>query len=203
MKDITAFVMAGGRSVRMAKDKAFLEFRGQSLLQRAMRIASAVTADVRIVGSLQKFGAFGDVVEDIYAGQGPLGGIHAALRSTKTDLNLIFALDMPFMESKFLSVMFDMARQCSVIVTVPMAENRLQPLCAIYRREFADVAEPALRSGKPRVDSLFAGIATRVIEEQEIIEDGFPRTMFRNLNTPEEFKQATRAIRSSNRPYDR
>lgn len=202
MNDITAFVMAGGHSVRMGKDKALLQFEGKSLLQRTLDIVSAVTADVRIVGSVKHLAAFGDVVEDIYAGQGPLGGIHAALHGSKTALNLILAVDMPFVESRFLSFMLAMARQYSALVTVPLAGNRLQPLCAVYCPEFADIAESALRSGKNKIDLLFAGIQTRVIEEQEIVENGFSPAMFKNLNTPEEFEQANRTI-FANKKYDR
>ncbi|GAC1429389.1 MAG: molybdenum cofactor guanylyltransferase [Terriglobales bacterium] len=181
----------------MGKDKALLQFEGKSLLQRTVDIVSAVTADVRIVGSVKHFAAFGDVVEDIYPGQGPLGGIHAALHSSKTALNLILAVDMPFVESRFLSFMLATARQCSALVTVPLAGNRLQPLCAVYRPEFGAIAESALRSGKNKIDSLFAGIQTRIIEEQEIIENGFSPAMFKNLNTPEEFEQAKTAIFAS------
>ena len=34
--DVTAFVLAGGKSIRMGKDKAFLEFKGRILLARAL-----------------------------------------------------------------------------------------------------------------------------------------------------------------------
>ena len=53
--DVTAFVLAGGKSTRMGKDKAFLEFKGRILLARALELAAGVAKDVRIVGDPSKF----------------------------------------------------------------------------------------------------------------------------------------------------
>src|SRR5690242_14390814 len=88
-QNLTAFILAGGKSTRMGADKAFVPLEGRPLLARAIELAGAVTSDVRIVGSAEKFGSFGPVVEDQFRDCGPLGGIHAALRSSSTDLNLI------------------------------------------------------------------------------------------------------------------
>jgi molybdopterin-guanine dinucleotide biosynthesis protein A len=52
------------------------------------------------------------------------------------------------------------------------------------------VAEQSLRDGKNKVDSLFAGVPTCVIDEKELEQAGFSVEMFRNLNTPEEFETA-------------
>ncbi len=52
------------------------------------------------------------------------------------------------------------------------------------------MAEPSLREGKNKIDSLFAKVTTCMIEESELVRAGFPVEMFRNLNTPEEFETA-------------
>ena len=78
---VTAFVLAGGKSTRMRADKAFVSLDGRTLLARALDIARCVTQDVRIVGDPHKFATFGPTVEDVFPNCGPLGGIHAALRS--------------------------------------------------------------------------------------------------------------------------
>jgi molybdopterin-guanine dinucleotide biosynthesis protein A len=66
----------------------------------------------------------------------------------------------------------------------------LQPLCAIYQRKFAEVAEQSLREGKNKIDLLFANVDTRVLEEDELVRAGFSVAMFRNVNTPEELEKA-------------
>ncbi|HEV7551393.1 MAG TPA: molybdenum cofactor guanylyltransferase [Candidatus Angelobacter sp.] len=190
---VTGFVLAGGKSSRMGSDKAFLQLGGETLLSRALRTAGAVTQEVKIVGGAEKFASFGLVIEDLYRDRGPLGGIHAALVASDTDLNLMLAVDLPFVESKFLEYMISQAQESAATVTIPRAGGGLQPLCAVYRRGFVEVAEPSLRESRNKIDALFEQVETRLIEEDELTGAGFSPEMFKNLNTPEELKKATRS----------
>ena len=192
---VTAFILAGGKSSRMGADKAFLQLGDETLLARALKLAGAVAGDVRIVGEARNFSGFGRVVEDVYRDRGPLGGIHAALSSSVTELSLMLAVDLPFVGPKFLEYVLLRARESGATVTVPRANSGLQPLCAAYRGGFAAVAEESLREGKNKIDSLFARVETCVIEEKELVRAGFSVEMFRNLNTPEEFEVA-KGVRS-------
>jgi len=187
---ITGFVLAGGESTRMGSDKAFLQFGGETLLARSLKLAGAVCAEVRIVGSAARFAGHGTVVEDIFPKRGPLGGIHAALAASSTDLNLLLAVDLPLIEVRFLEYLVARARQCDALVTVPRASGGWQPLCAVYRKAFAQTAEAALRQGKNKIDALFASVKTEVISEDELARAAFSPTMFRNLNTPKDWEWA-------------
>ena len=187
---VTAFVLAGGKSSRMGSDKAFLQFGDGTLLLRALRLASTVAGEVRIVGDAKKFAAFGRVVEDVYRDRGPLGGIHAGLASSATEFNLVLAIDVPFVSQELLRYLLMQARESEAIVTVPRAARGLQPLCGVYRRSFAKVAEQALREGRNKIDELFGKVETRVVAESELAEAGFSVEMFQNLNTPEEWEKA-------------
>jgi molybdopterin-guanine dinucleotide biosynthesis protein A len=186
----TAFVLAGGKSTRMGSDKAFVHLGDETLLSKALKLAASVAGEVLIVGDAKKFAAFGRVVEDVYRDRGPLGGIHVALSSSMTELNLMLAVDLPFVVPKFLEYLLLRARESGSMVTVPRAGGWLQPLCAIYQRGFAEVAEQSLRDGKNKIDRLFAKIETRVIEEDELMRAGFSAEMFRNVNTPAELEMA-------------
>ena len=189
-KTITGFVLAGGESTRMGSDKAFLQLGDETLLARSLRLASAVCAEVRIVGSAVRFGAYGTVVEDIFLQRGPLGGIHAALSRSRTDLNLMLAVDLPFIEVRFLEYLVARARRCDALVTVPRAGGSWQPLCAVYRRAFAQTAEAALAQARNKIDALFAPVKIEVLDEDELALAAFPPAMFRNLNTPEDWEWA-------------
>jgi molybdopterin-guanine dinucleotide biosynthesis protein A len=193
--DVSAFILAGGKSTRMGTDKAFVLLGGRNsdtLLARALEVARAVTSEVRIVGDPAKFAAFAPVVEDIFRDCGPLGGIHAALRSSATDLNLILAVDVPFVSPALLQFLIERARgSTSATVTLAQAGGGWQPLCAVYRRAFADVAEKALQAGSYKIDTLFAAPSTKLITAEDLSNAGFSPEMFRNLNTPKELAEAT------------
>lgn len=190
---VTAFILAGGKSTRMGRDKAFVALEGRTLLARVLELARSVAPDVRIVGDSQKFAAFAPVVEDVFPDCGPLGGIHAALRASSTELNLILAVDVPFVSVTFLDYLIGRAQGASGVVTVARSGGGWQPLCAVYRREFADAAEGALRTGRYKIDALFDTVRVLAIEEAELVEEGFSPGLFRNLNTKAEV-EAARAL---------
>jgi molybdenum cofactor guanylyltransferase len=193
MGDRAAFVLAGGQSTRMGADKAFVQLEGRTLLAHALALAKSVSSDVRIVGSPEKFAAFGEVIEDEFPQHGPLAGIHAALRRSSSALNLMLAVDMPFVEVPFLEYLFqEAARHESAIVTIPRAAGAWQTLCAVYRKPFANLAEQALRQGKNKIDPLFRDIEMRIVDQHELTQQNFSPEMFRNLNTLEELKQASK-----------
>ena len=192
--ELTGFILAGGKSTRMGMDKAFLEFEGRTLLRRALDLVRSVTPEVRIVGDRGKFASFGLVVEDVFPNCGPLGGIHAALRSSATDLNFMMAVDTPFVSLAFLQYLIGEARKTDdARVVVPRSAGQWQPLCAIYRREFADRAERALVAGRNKIDLLFDEVETRLIDEEELDRAGFSGSIFRNLNTRDELDAERRA----------
>ncbi len=188
--ELAAYVLAGGKSTRMGADKAFLELGGTTLLARALDLARSVAHGACIVGDPQKFGAFAPAVEDVFHDQGPLAGIHAALQASSAELNLVLAVDLPFVEAKFLKYLAAQARATPAVVTVPRAAGGWQPLCAVYRRSFAEVAERSLRAGRNKIDRLFAEVETRALEETDLSRLGFSAEMFRNLNTREELARA-------------
>ncbi|HKV82712.1 MAG TPA: molybdenum cofactor guanylyltransferase, partial [Candidatus Sulfotelmatobacter sp.] len=154
--DLSAFILAGGKSTRMGTDKAFVLLDGRTLLSRMLDLARQLTSNVHIIGDPAKFAPFSPTIEDIFPGCGPLGGIHTALRSSCTDLNLILAVDVPFVSLALLDYITSRATSSDANVTLARAAGGFQPLCAVYRRSFADAAENALRAGHYKIDTLFA-----------------------------------------------
>ena len=170
----------------MGADKAFLDFGGQTLLDRALTATGGVCGRVAIVGDPARFVKYESVVADIFSGCGPLAGIHAALVHSSAELNLMLAVDMPFVSAELLLFLFTAAENTDAVVTVPRTRKGLQPLCAVYRREFCTAAEQALRAGKYKIDAAFSAVAVRVIEECELVAAGFSERSFFNVNTPQD-----------------
>jgi molybdopterin-guanine dinucleotide biosynthesis protein A len=211
------FVLAGGQSSRMGANKAFLEFNSQTLLDRALDVMKEACGSAAIVGDPAVFSGFGPVVADIFRGCGPLGGIHAALimdsmpgqfspgqsspgqtspagksfaRQSFTKLNAMLAVDMPFVTAGLIGFLFGLAEESGAVVTVPRIGNGLQPLCAIYRREFAVAAERSLRAGLYKIGAVFEDLPLRIVEEAELSAAGFSAEHFLNVNTPDEWRAA-------------
>jgi molybdenum cofactor guanylyltransferase len=163
-ESLFGFVLAGGKSVRMGTDKAALALRGRTLLEHALEILRTLASEVAILGSKQLYGSYGvPVIEDIFAGCGPLGGIHAALTfvaeksksvaatttgSSEAPLALIIAVDTPFLDPQFLAHLTGRGRESRAVVTTPEIAGYTQPLCAVYSLDFLPIAERALKTGQ-------------------------------------------------------
>ena len=154
----------------MGQDKAFLRLGGCTLLERALELVRGLAGNAWIVGNKGKFAAFGPVVEDLYPGMGPLGGIHAALTKTSTDLNLMIAVDLPFVQAGF-----------PELSDCPGPRNRSRGRGAKSRRRpativcslpprFAEAAERSLRAGKTRSTVCLPNSQTRVIDQEELMQ---------------------------------
>ena len=185
-------MLAGGKSTRMNSDKPLLRLAGHPLLEIATRKALAVSDAVFIVGPRSKFGP--EAIEDVFPDCGPLGGIHAALAGSRAELNLMLAVDLPFMEIEFLRYLRREAELSYAIVTVPRMDSGWQPLCAIYRSGFLNSAEEALRAGHNKIDALFNQLPLRIVDQAELQKAGFTPAMFDNLNTPEDLARAERRL---------
>src|SRR5438067_6503339 len=200
MEQVTAFVLAGGRSARMGRDKSSLLLGNRTLLARAIEIAHAAGDGVFVVGrrtDLEAAAAHArvSIVEDEFAGQGPLAGIHAALKASSTDLNFILAVDMPFVTPALVQYLVQRAARTDALIVVPQTGEHLHPLSAVYRRAFAVIAEKALAAGKNKIDSFFSSAVADFVTEDELTSAGFNVSMFENVNSPEDFARAEARLR--------
>jgi len=205
---VSAFVLAGGESSRMGRDKALLVLpTGETLLDRALRLAKTVSDEVKLVAPSSRYSEIVDVpvVEDVYPACGPLAGIHASLSASETELNLVLAVDCPLVTPELLQFLVRVAAATDKLATVPRVAGHLHNVCAVYRREFAKIAEKVLagsavqhavaggtgRRRGTRVDRLFTEVPTRIVDEDELRRAGFGPELFANVNTPAEFAALT------------
>jgi molybdopterin-guanine dinucleotide biosynthesis protein A len=172
----------------MGTDKALLQVGDVNLLQLALAKARKAAPTTVIVGSHERYEQYGQVIEDIIPGCGPLSGIHAALTTTQSELNLILSVDMPLISADFLRWLLQQAKSCDDLAIVPQAHGRTQPLCSVFRRAAQIEVERALRAEEYRVDRLFSLLPTRVISETGWRDAGFSSEIFRNVNTLAEFE---------------
>jgi molybdopterin-guanine dinucleotide biosynthesis protein A len=174
----------------MGSDKALLSLASKPLIVHAIEVAREAVPDVKIVGDPLKFAAFGPVINDVYPDRGPLGGIHAVLANSQAELNLILAVDTPFIPAQFVKYLLARAESSGATVTVPSLAGYFQPLCGVYCKPFLSVADRALSLGKNKIDQLFREVTLCMISEKEVIANGFDASIFRNLNTREEWHGA-------------
>jgi molybdopterin-guanine dinucleotide biosynthesis protein A len=102
MEPIGGYVLAGGRSTRMGRDKAMLILDGKPLVEHAVKKLKRLCAKVTILSNDAGLATYAPILADNVGGYGPLGGIEAALASSEHEWNLILPVDMPFLPTRLL-----------------------------------------------------------------------------------------------------
>src|SRR5436305_14932538 len=108
------WVLVGGKSSRMGRDKALLEdASGEPLALRLAALRRGVCGEVALIGDPSKYADLGlRVFPDNFADAGPLAGIEAALRVTSAEWNLIVACDMPALDPAIFEQLFAAGGDC-------------------------------------------------------------------------------------------
>ncbi|HUY80544.1 MAG TPA: molybdenum cofactor guanylyltransferase [Acidobacteriaceae bacterium] len=200
---MNAFVLAGGASSRMGRDKALLPLNGRPLIEHALDKLLALGFTPRIVGSRPDLASFAPVVPDNFPGSGPLGGIEAALAASNTQQNLFLAVDLPLLPVSFLRWLIDRAALTNALATIPLLQWRPQPLCAVYSRALLPHIRSALAARRAKVMlaiesaacAMGAPIDTCNVESIATAQSWpqpFPlHSWFQNINTPSDLETLT------------
>jgi molybdenum cofactor guanylyltransferase len=181
------FVLAGGRSSRMGRDKALLEVEGQCLAGRVAVVVREAAGSVTLIADPEKYGRLGyPVYPDRILDCGPLGGVYTALTVSDAAWNLVAACDMPDLKAPFLVRLLEAAENADCDCLLPAGPSgRPEPICAIYHIRSLAAIERALKGGVRRMLDGLAGLRLEVLQ----VEGHGP---FRNINTPEEWTEYNR-----------
>jgi molybdopterin-guanine dinucleotide biosynthesis protein A len=165
---IKPYILAGGKSSRMGRDKAMLELEGKTLLARAVETLRSVkelqlpdgSVEVTICGEREELEGADRAIVDRYPSCGPLGGIEAALNDLATRENTDWAffipVDMPLLSGALIgqlltlwireSLKLEGVRACLVKI-----HGTPQPLVSLVHRSVLRPVREALDLGRYKV----------------------------------------------------
>jgi molybdopterin-guanine dinucleotide biosynthesis protein A len=188
---MTGIVLAGGKCGRMGTDKAFLTVAGMPMIAHVVRALRTIADQIIIVtNSPAAYAAFDAViVTDALVKPGPLTGIYSGLQTSKDECNFIVACDMPYLNPQLLSYMSGLAEGYDIVA--PKVGGFVEPLHAIYRRRLLPVIEDRIQRDVQRIQAIFSEARVRFVPEEDIDRFDPARRSFKNLNTPQEYKEAT------------
>ena len=192
-------MLAGGRSTRFGRDKALARIGDEALLARLCAVMRGVTPCVTIIGSREKYAAFGaDCVADRWPGEGPLGGIitalHTALETGGGEWNIIVGCDMPFLTSDWLTYLFQRAQASEAQVVMPRSAHGLEPLCACWRANGVEKLQRTFEGGTRKVTEAMKHLTMEVLDETHWKRFDSADRLFWNMNTPGDYEEAKRIL---------
>ena len=176
--EVGGYVLAGGQSSRMGRDKALLLLAGRPLVQHAATKLGRICREVSILSAMPELAAFGRLVPDVHPGCGPLGGMEAALLDTRFDWNLFLPVDVPFLPSAYLNGWLEWSfgpesltrtRVRAAQVMFWTVDERPHPTVALLHRAIASHLTAALERGERRLQPVLEMAA-----RESAAEAGFP-----------------------------
>ena len=187
-----AVVLAGGRSSRMGRPKALLDWHGRPAVGHAVEVVSEGVGG----GPVCVVSGYGQelppldaiLVADEVAYPGPLSGLVSGLRELTGRADLAFAcgVDTPLLVPAFVRAVCGALRDGDDAV-VPVIGGRQQPLLAAYRTILVPRLETLLERGGGGLREIPSVCAVRELSEQVLatVDPGLRSAA--NANTPEEW----------------
>lgn len=145
----TAVLFCGGRSTRMGRDKAFLDWHGRPLaLHVAARIAPLFDLTV-VSGDPATYRSLDLACIPDRGGSGPLAGLYAGLLAARTEAIFAIACDMPLVEPAEILALWK--RLPGFDAAVPVHAGGAESLHAFYTKRVLPAVGRALsgRSSMP------------------------------------------------------
>lgn len=195
----TALILCGGRTTRFGGDKARACVGGRAVIDRVIEVVAPITDRVVAVTSAGKadLGLPDEVrvITDRYPGTGPLGGICTGLEAMQSELALVVACDLPFLNGGLLRFLLSLADGFEAVV--PRREDgRAQPLPAVYARGCRGAMQHRLAAGRLSVWRVLEDLDTRYVEPEDCRRLDPDLLSFFNLNTPGDLAEANRVAAS-------
>ncbi len=191
----SAVILAGGKSRRMGRNKALLDFGGETLIERLYGILKSAFEEVLISANDPETYEFlgARVVQDVFGAGGSLAGIHAALLHSRGKSCFFVACDMPFVNLDLVRYLNQFADDYEVVI--PMSRNGLEPLHSFYSRRCVPHIEQQLGRGNLKIIDFFPHVSVREVTLNEMRECDPEEMSYFNINTQEKYEAAVARLR--------
>ena len=181
--DITGVILVGGKSRRMGRDKAFLEFAGGPLFERVLEVFRESFERVLLVGDRpERFAGYDlPVLEDIFPGSA-LGGLYTGLHLAQTDHIFVSSCDLPFPSKAVIGHLCSLKNGFDAVV--PSSLHGFEPLFALYSRKCLDPMRELLESGNLCIYEFYPQVRVRRVPCEELAPLDPEGKSLMNINTP-------------------
>ncbi|MBN1101791.1 MAG: molybdenum cofactor guanylyltransferase [Deltaproteobacteria bacterium] len=184
LKKVTGVILAGGKSTRYGRNKAFAEIQGIPLIERVTTVMGSVFQRLVIsTNSPQEYAYLGlPMAEDIIKGIGPLGGIYTCLNMIPDDAGFFVACDMPFLNASLLRLMVEAWEDCDAVV--PRLGRMYEPLHALYAKTCLVSLREGIDFRRYQIVESFHRLRIRYVDEDVIRAVDPDLKCLSNVNRP-------------------
>ena len=182
---IEAFVLSGGKSSRMGKDKGLVHFNGKPMISYVLKALEETNLPVKIIANNPEYEKFGlPVCKDVVREKGPMGGLLTAYQNSEAQVVLLLSCDMPFVNAKAISLLLSAVDEA--YITAALVKDRINPLFAAYPVHFKRPVEDCIASEALKMTDF-------ILKNPHTLVPSVAQKMpwcFRNINNEQELKEA-------------
>ena len=194
---IDGYILTGGASRRMGRDKATIDIDGLSMAERIAANLGPVVRKLYTVGDVE-IGGLESIPDNTGFEQkvkSSLAGLVSALRHARTEWIFVVACDMPFVTAEFFQFLAATIGHGKSAVVPTDVDGRIQPTCSLYRAaDCLAKAETALANDRHSLRKLLAEIEMQVVPFERVSGLSGSARLFVNVNTPEDLAEAKQLI---------
>ena len=180
--ELSAVILAGGKSSRMGQDKALLPFRGYSSMaefqyERLKKIFNSVYISTKE----DKFNFKADLIYDRYEESSPLVAIVSIFEELKCDAFFLLSVDMPFVSEDDIKKLIDSYKnERAFEVYCLKSSNGCEPTATIYTKAILNSAKEMLKENNHKLKSLIESSNYKAVKS-------YSYKNFININTKDEY----------------
>ena len=189
-------ILAGGKSSRMGRNKAFLPYKESSFIEGITRECEDFSRILISANQTEVYENMGfTMVKDEKEEFGPLEGIYQIVKKIDTEYVLILATDMPYIKRAFLQKFTNSLKELKDTqkevnempsCVVLRAGGRVQPLCSIYSKKALPAIEKMREKGEHKLRILFDRVDTMYVDIENL---GFSIDVVMNINTQDDYQE--------------
>ncbi|HSV88183.1 MAG TPA: molybdenum cofactor guanylyltransferase [Bacteroidales bacterium] len=180
-KEITGFVLAGGKSSRFGYDKSLYKLKGKTLVEYAIDSIRPWCSQVII--STNNYADYEftrlPTIADIHPDCGPMSGIHSALAQAPGKVMAIIGCDLPYLDGRIFPFLIE--NLAGKDASAPLHYGFCETLCLVLKKDCLQAAERAISEKKYKVLDFLQMIETGYHEVT--LQEFFKPGMFHNINT--------------------
>jgi len=183
---IVAYLLAGGKSSRMGKDKGLIKLADKPMAKYAIETLEHMGLTPTIVSNNEAYASLGyPLIKDIVPDKGPMGGLHTAMEDNQATYVFLVSCDLPFVPKEAFQKLIDAINGQSVIVSEFMGKTN--PLFALYHKNLKEQIRENVDLEKLKMQDFISDTDFEKVDMEDLVLQSPKR--FTNINTPEDLNK--------------
>lgn len=205
-KQVTALILAGGKSSRFGTDKAYMKLNNRLVVNILANEAAKVCDQVIIVSDTGRKFAVSEnrdlrEIADLKQGLGPMGGLQSGLIAAKNHTCLLMACDMPLVNADLMNLFIE--KSAGFDVVLPQVGVDIEPMFGIYKKSILPVVDKCIAEKRRSLLNLVKAGKTLFLTEDIWESVAQSKEVFFNINYLKDYEDLLKGDADHQKQTDR